>query len=647
MGLLSEGSPLSWEETRQYADHIRKHGIKQFINIYHKLKDRTNDQLKWGDEIEYIMVHFDDASQRAQLLLKAHEVLPKLQHKEHEAIEKGENVQLHSLWRPEYADYMIEGTPGQPYGSYLHCFNQVENNMRRRRHEAQKMLDANSAVITFTAFPRLGCPDFTFPSAKTDPIDGVSRSLFFPDEAIFPGHPRFSTLTRNIRQRRGKKVAINVPAFIDKKTPRPLVEDYIPLGDDGEAKRAAKPDHIYMDAMGFGMGCCCLQVTFQACNIDEGRFLYDQLTALCPILLSVSAAAPIFRGHLADVDCRWSVISGSVDDRTDEERGVEPLKAARFRIPKSRYDSVDCYISPMGERYNDIKMVVDEDLLKEMVDNGIDRQLALHMAHLFVRDPVSVFSEKINQDDENETDHFENLQSTNWQTMRFKPPPPNSPIGWRVEFRPMEIQMTDFENAAFVVFIVLLTRVIVSFQLNFLIPMSKVEENMKEAQKRDAARQGRFHFRKDIVAGTTESPSCKKCARPSKDEYTQMSINEIFNGIPGVFPGLIPLIKDYLKDVDLDVDTSCTLQTYLRFMRKKASGELQTTARWLRDFVEQHADYKQDGVVSEKINYDLMKACEAVARGDVFDPKLHIKRVRPPGQDQDAELSDDDLLNGQ
>lgn len=26
--------------------------------------------------------------------------------------------------------------------------------------------------------------------------------------------------------------------------------------------KASKPDHIYMDAMGFGMGNCCLQVLF-------------------------------------------------------------------------------------------------------------------------------------------------------------------------------------------------------------------------------------------------------------------------------------------------------------------------------------------------------------------------------------------------
>lgn len=35
---------------------------------------------------------------------------------------------------------------------------------------------------------------------------------------------------------------------------------------------------------------------------------------------------------------------------------------------------------------------------------------------------------------------LQNIQSTNWQTMRFKPPPPNSDIGWRVEFRPMEVR---------------------------------------------------------------------------------------------------------------------------------------------------------------------------------------------------------------
>ena len=39
--------------------------------------------------------------------------------------------------------------------------------------------------------------------------------------------------------------------------------------------------------------------------------------------MALSAGTPIHRGYLADLDCRWSVIVGSVDDRTPEERGLE------------------------------------------------------------------------------------------------------------------------------------------------------------------------------------------------------------------------------------------------------------------------------------------------------------------------------------
>ena len=39
---------------------------------------------------------------------------------------------------------------------------------------------------------------------------------------------------------------------------------------------------IHMDAMAFGMGCCCLQVTFQAKDIDESRFMYDLFASNLP-----------------------------------------------------------------------------------------------------------------------------------------------------------------------------------------------------------------------------------------------------------------------------------------------------------------------------------------------------------------------------
>ena len=40
---------------------------------------------------------------------------------------------------------------------------------------------------------------------------------------------------------------------------------------------------VHMDAMAFGMGCCCLQITFQAKDIDESRFIFDQLAVMAPM----------------------------------------------------------------------------------------------------------------------------------------------------------------------------------------------------------------------------------------------------------------------------------------------------------------------------------------------------------------------------
>uniref|UniRef100_A0A8B9R9G1 Glutamate--cysteine ligase n=1 Tax=Astyanax mexicanus TaxID=7994 RepID=A0A8B9R9G1_ASTMX len=573
-----------------------------------------------------MLVELDDKNEKVRLVLNGKDVLETLQ-------EKGEKINPNhpTLWRPEYGSYMIEGTPGQPYGGTMSEFNTVEDNMGKRRREASTVLTENETLCTITSFPRLGCPGFTKPECKPTPIEkGVSKSLFFPDEAI-NRHPRFSTLTRNIRHRRGEKVVINVPIFKDKNTPSPFVETF--PEDDGEAARAVLPDHIYMDAMGFGMGNCCLQVTFQACSISEARYLYDQLATFCPIVMALSAASPFYRGYVSDIDCRWGVISASVDDRTREERGLETLKNNKFRIHKSRYDSIDSYLSCCGEKYNDIELTIDEEIYKQLLDAGIDKLLAQHIAHLFIRDPLSLFEEKIHLDDENESDHFENLQSTNWQTMRFKPPPPNSDIGWRVEFRPMEVQLTDFENSAYVVFIVLLTRVILSYKLDFLIPLSKVDDNMKVAQKRNAVQEGMFYFRKDIFKGkgTFRTLTCILASTAAQngvendgdsEEYILMSIDTIINGKEGVFQGLIPILNCYLENMEVDVDTRCTILNYLKLIKKRASGELMTMAKWMREFVAKHPQYKQDSIITDKINYDLFRKCDRIAKGQEGCPEL-------------------------
>ncbi|KAH9979030.1 gamma glutamylcysteine synthetase [Lactifluus volemus] len=643
MGLLSIGTPLHWDQAKHYADHVRYHGISQFLNTWGRLKNRQGDELLWGDEIEYMVVQLDPDAKDAVLSLCQTDILAKLQALTNNLDAK--SVIPPPVFHPEYGRYMLESTPGAPYTGSVCDLLLVEPNMRLRRHLARSNLKPNQIPITLTSFPRLGVPG-KFTEPYYDPVEAISsHSLFLPEQITNP-HARFPTLTANIRRRRKSKVAINLPIYIDKHTPRPFVDPTIPwhrnvFPEDAEARNgAALNDHIYMDAMGFGMGCCCLQLTFQCCNIEEARRMYDALIPIGPIMLALTAASPLWRGYIADVDCRWN-----------EERGLKPLKENRMRIPKSRYDSVDLYISQSWmnrPEYNDSPLPIDEALYHRMCQHGIDELLSKHIAHLFIRDPI---------DDSESTDHFENIQSTNWQTLRFKPPPPNSSIGWRVEFRSMEVQMTDFENAAFAVFIVLLSRAIMNMSVNFYIPISKVDENMRRAQQRDAVNQDRFYFRRSVFTPTSSratsgvvTPESPKPPRPCStassldngitnglqndhkdvqsnggnvsEEYAEYTMEEIINGRDDGFPGLIGLVETYLDTLDLCDSEQRKIASYLDLIRRRANGSLKTAAAWIRDFVRSHPSYRFDSAVSKEINYDLMVAVDEIERGVRRAPDL-------------------------
>ncbi|KAJ3352108.1 hypothetical protein GGF32_003910 [Allomyces javanicus] len=563
MGLLSQGTPLPWSDARKYAHHVRKHGIQQFLATYHANKCvGRRGALKWGDEVEYMLVHFDQASKNATLSLRGYDVLTELMRDEEEAIKHGRHVDL--LWRPEYARYMLEGTPGLPYGLQAVELLKVEENMRLRRQTAEQLLHDNEFLASITVFPRLGSRDgapFLTPHAdmSTDAVRAqaapASTSLFIPDAAINP-HPRFRTLTQNIRERRGAKVAINLPIYRDVKTPSPFRDPVVAAAGvygkspDGICPPATAENQIYMDCMCFGMGCSCLQLTLQASHMCEARRLYDQLGVVAPIMLALTAASPVFRGYLADVDCRWNVIAGAVDDRTPAERGLAPptpytvsawdgkqyvpTQVTPRRIPKSRYDSISTYLSTTADaRYNDLDLVIDADIEARLRKDGVDPLLARHLAHLFIRDPLVLYRELLDQDDSVAMDHFENIQSTNWQTMRFKPPPTAHPdLGWRVEFRSMEAQLTDFENAAFSVFIVLLSRVILCLDLDLYLPLSLVDKNMQTAQTRDAVLTGKFWFRHAGVydparnAPAAAAECCRRSCRAEGDVSRATSDDE-------------------------------------------------------------------------------------------------------------------------
>ena len=212
----------------------------------------------------------------------------------------------------------------------------------------------------------------------------------------------------------------------------------------------------------------------------------------------------------------------------------------------------------------------------------------------------------------------------------------------------MEIQLTDFENAAFTVFIVLLTRVILTFDLNFYIPMSRVDANMQRAHSRNAAAKGKFFFRRhlapleegddgygvkyqsmfsravngvngvngdnsvepsEISAHTEPEDDVSRkrrqapCAPGSEEEnaFEEMSMAEIMRGKGDYYPGLIPLVLAYLDHINCDSVTLERITKYLHFIEQRATGELVTPATWMRNYVRNHPSYKGDSVVSDEI----------------------------------------------
>lgn len=333
--------------------------------------------------------------------------------------------------------------------------------------------------------------------------------------------------------------------------------------------------------------------------------------------MALTASTPFYRGIISDVDCRWKVLSMSVDDRTTGERGETSLKTGEQLINKSRYDSIDCFISncnkELNEKWNDVELPIDYSTYKVLKDNNLDKRLARHIAHLYIRDPLVIYKERIEIDDKSTTEHFENIQSTNWQNVRFKPPPFNSNIGWRVEFRTMEIQLTEFENAAFVIFITLLNRAIIYFKLNLYTYISQTHINMERAQLRDAILKKKFWFKLPKIGATENSKY--------EPKIEELKISEIICGTKN-HPGLAKIVSLYLDKIGCKGQTRECINSYIKFVKGRATCQLKTNAAYLRNFVQNHPLYDQDSILHSTIVRDLFQRIDEIVHGQSGDIKL-------------------------
>ncbi len=578
MGYLSDGRTLKWPDSKKYLKKIKQEGIKQYLKLYKKTDKNIIYPFKFGDEIEYTIYSIDKEKKIISIALVAHIIIDQLNNDE-------KNTKF--SWHPEYADYMIEGLPKNPYNdSILDLLNIEPDLNQRQQFLIDCCLDKNYVVGMITCFPRLGCED-SCPLLLE--YQQYSESNILSD-SIIGNHIRFHTLTENIRLRRGSKVNINIPIYKDIMT-NPLL------------------NQIEMDCMAFGMGCSCLQETMQMANEKDARYLYDQLAVLSPIMLCLTAASPVYKGFLSDNDCRWDLISMAVDDRTPEEY---------ITIKKSRYSSINQYVGNnelFKEIYNDIDQSIDNEI-NQLLENEVDDCLKKHLNYLFIRDPLVIYEKEILEEnadengileggkileenekekeneileggkilDENENENnlnkYENIHSTNWNTVRLKIPISNQ-CGWRVEFRPMELQSNDFSNSSFLIFINLLSRAIIKYSPDWYIPISLIDINMSRAQKRNAISNQLFYF------------------KDSNQKISEKNINTIIDE-------LMVLVINYLHEMVGTIKQKNMIMNYLDYISKRASCQIPTDATIIREYILNHSDYKFDSYVSNEICYDLM-----------------------------------------
>ena len=616
------GRVLEYDESKPFFKIIKDNFIEVVINA---LKSEKSCRYPlFGFEFEFQKITIDDEKKHVYLDITAQD-----------DILKSSKYNLHSEFQisHEYGGWMIESIHNNPFN-----FNEIEKIPQTiiNLYTYLNNKIGQNKILSLANFPLLGVGNYfieqdylklinneeekdekeeiklLLEQIKTNPY---SKSIYTSD-MIINRHPRFAGLTKNIRTRRGSKVEIKVPIFKDINT---------------NLNNEPFPNFVHMDSMAFGMGCCSTQVTVGACSLNAATLLYDNLIPFTPIFLVMSSACPIFKGKITDYDNRWKIISDSVDDRTEDERNIN----SQNYIEKSRYGPVYSYISDSKYSYdfnNDYrKFPINKDYYNKLIQNGISPKLSEHFCNLLVRDPLVIFSEKINIDDKNDMSHFENINSTNWNALRFKlPRSSDGDTCFKIEIRTLDLQISPYENTSMICMILLTYALILcSNEINFIIPISKVDENFKRAYKKDAINKEKFWWRIDCFKDEKLLEiNCTNCVRFRKEfkrdenltyekdqnNIKELTINEIFNGCEKYnYPGLIV----YYKKIMNFMFKTNNMNNYIDFIEKRAKGEIWTDAKYIRNFVLNHEKYKKDSIVSDEINYDLIKHILLIQNGEI------------------------------
>jgi len=355
-------------------------------------------------------------------------------------------------------------------------------------------------------------------------------------------------------------------------------------------------------------GGCALQATFSAHNLQEACRLHDQLVPLGPLMLALSAATPIYKGRLVATDTRWKAMSWAGDDRKSSEK--------QHLLPRSGCTPTYLEETPSTRQMNDRALDSAEGPESDLRKLGVSPALATYFAHILGREPFIGTACMPGSDGMSNSTQDARMESLNthmstwWPHVRLKLPvlsTANESLPWRIEFRPMEAQPSDMENAALVVALRVLQQTIQHFDLDLKIPISAVEDNMNRASDHNAATDQLFRFaaRSGYSMGETAL---------AFDGW--VSLDVIFNGDSNAaghkWRGLLPLAEEYLDQRNissLSIKEQEKIFGALDLLSARASGKLDTPAKWMRRFVEVNScDGLRNEEISSRLYYDMILA---------------------------------------
>lgn len=146
---------------------------------------------------------------------------------------------------------------------------------------------------------------------------------------------------------------------------------------------------------------------------------------------------------------------------------------------------------------------------------------------------------------------------------------------------------------------------------NFIIPISKVDENMKRSYSNDAITKQKFLFRTNFLLKDYK----KKTLETEKDlqgldqsyfdrdsdslNVQEMTIDEILNGCEKYnFSGLLPVMYEYLDLYEEQIQAKY-YKNHLEFLKLRSKGILWTDAKYMRNFIQEHPKYKKDSNLND------------------------------------------------